>query len=175
MHAAQIIPENCSFFDFPEDWYQMDYHDRKELGKGILWFHEEYDLDPLYKQEDIEFLKTLSDNSILETPLGNVFLSHYVYPNLSGLRSTFFTYADEFNQQFNYAQSKNCRISICGHSHIKGFFLTTKKRYRTYRSIPLELPESDICIGIPPITSNGKKSGFCILDTDENMIQSIRV
>ena len=57
IHAASIIPKNSSFFDFPENWYQLDYHQRHELANKTLWLHEENDLNPLYTSEDLKYLK----------------------------------------------------------------------------------------------------------------------
>ena len=175
MHAARILPEICPFFKFPNNWYDMDYHDRYELGKDILWFHEEYDLDPLYKQEDIRFLKKCKNAGVVNTNNGRVFLSHYVYPNISGIRRSFYTYADEFKQHFNYTNLLNCTISFVGHSHVKGMFSATSKAFRRHKLMVRELPSRNVCIGVPPITQNGAKSGFLIYDSDANTVQSISI
>ncbi len=175
LHAAQIIPDKCPFFDFPDNWYQLDYHERHHLGNNVLWLHEEYDLNPLFKQDDIEYLKTLSDIAIIKTTEFNILVSHYAFPNTSGLKKEFYTYADEFNQHFEYMQSHNCKVSFTGHSHTKGFFMTTRKNFKQYRYIKKKLPGTQVCIGIPPVTRIGKNSGFCIFDTVNIEIETIRI
>ncbi len=175
IHAAKIIPENCSFFDFPADWHDLDYHDRHKLAKDILWLHEEDDLNPLYKNVDIEYLKSIPEFYIIETQEINILLSHYVYPNLSGLKREFYTYRDEFKQHFEFMKKLDCLISFTGHSHIQGSFIVNSKKYKTHGYKTFKIEEEPVCIGIPPITSLQKKSGFCIFDTKDKIVQIVRL
>lgn len=176
IHAAKIIPSDCAFFDYPTDWYEMDYHDRQELGGHILWLHEEDDLDPLYKREDLNYLRTLNSHTQFEVNGINILFSHYIYPNISGLKREFYTYGDEFNQHYEFMNKLGCSISFTGHSHTKGFFTASKKKYKEYgyKNILLQ-DDQPTCIGIPPITSNRKRSGFAIFDASESSLQIVRV
>jgi predicted phosphodiesterase len=175
IHAAQIIPKNCSFFDYPENWYQLNYHERHELGSKILWLHEEDDLNPLYKESDLLFLRTLPEYATMELPAENMLFTHYVYPNLSGLKTEFYTYADEYGQHMEFMHSLNCRISFCGHAHTQGFFIASPKGYKEYRFTRVFLPASPVCVGIPPITSGSGRNGFLIYDTAENSVRAYRI
>lgn len=174
IHAAGIIPEHCSFFDFPENWYQLNYHQRHKLANNTLWLHEENDLNPLYKDDDLAYLKSLPEYSILKTSGFNILFTHYVYPNISGLKKEFYTYSDEFQQHFEFMKSMDCRISFTGHSHTKGFNIATKKNFKQYRYSKKQLPDEPSCVGISPITSCGKRSGICIFDTDELNVHVLR-
>jgi predicted phosphodiesterase len=175
IHAASIIPKNCNFFDFPENWYQMNYHQRHKMANNTLWLHEENDLNPLYKDEDLEYLKSLPEYSILKSSDYNILLTHYMYPNISGLKKEFYTYRDEFNQHFQYMESLDCPVSFTGHTHIKGFFAATRKKYKQYRYKRFELKDKPVCIGIPPITNLNKRNGFCIFDIDNSIIKVIKL
>ena len=62
-----MIPKNSAVFDFPDNWYDLDYQQRSELGKNEIWLHEEDDLNPLYTIEDIEFLRSLPEYYILNS------------------------------------------------------------------------------------------------------------
>lgn len=174
MHAAKMLPRNCTFFDFPENWYELDYHERHKLSNDILWLHEEDDLNPLYKKSDIEYLRQLPEYSVFKTPECTILFSHYIFPNLSGLKKEFYTYKNEFRQHFEFMQRQDCTISFTGHSHIKGCFSVTKKKYKTrgYKSFKIE--NEPVCVGIPPITALQKKSGFCIFDCKEKSVQIIK-
>ena len=175
LHAAKIIPKNCQFFNFPDNWYELDYHERKKMAGHALWLHEENDLDPLYKESDKKIIRSFNDYSILNHQGQNILFSHYVYPNLSGLKKEFYTYADEYKQHFKYMKALDCSISFTGHAHTKGFFMATKSKFKQYRYLKRKIPKGPVCIGVPPVTCNGKLSGFCIFDTDENTIEAIRV
>lgn len=175
IHAASIIPQNCSFFDFPVNWYKLNYHDRHKLAKDILWLHEENDLNPLYKDNDIEYLKSLPEQYVLNTSDINILFTHYVYPNISGLKKEFYTYGDEFNQHFDYMDSLDCGISFTGHAHVKGFFTATRNKFKQYRYKRLKLSTDPVCIGLPPITRLNKRNGFCIFDTSEMSIRVVKI
>ena len=175
IHAASIIPANCNFFDFPKNWYQLNYHRRHELANDTLWLHEENDLNPLYKDEDLEYLKSLPEYSVLETPESNILFAHYVYPNISGLKKEFYTYGDEFKQHFLFMESLDCTFSFTGHAHVKGFFTATKEKFKQYRYREIKLKPTPICIGISPITRQNKRSGFCIFDTEYLSLQVVKL
>lgn len=176
IHAGQIIPQSCSFFEFPNNWYELDYHDRQLLGGQLLWLHEEDDLDPLYKQSDIQYLKTLKEFVVKEQGDIRILFSHYIYPNTSGLKKEFYTYRNEFQQHFNFMETQGCTISFTGHAHTNGCFFATKHKFREkgYKKFQI-LPDEPTCVGIPPITGQRKRSGFCIFDTEELIVNIIKI
>jgi predicted phosphodiesterase len=175
IHAAGIIPEHCNFFEFPDNWYQLDYHQRHKLGNDTLWLHEENDLNPLYKGDDLEYLRSLPEYHVMQLPERNILLTHYVYPNTSGLKKEFYTYGDEFDQHFNFMAEMDCTISFTGHVHIRGFFTANGRRFKQHRYKELTLKSDPVCIGLPPITRLNNRSGFCIFDTDSNSMKVIKI
>jgi predicted phosphodiesterase len=175
IHAGSILPSHCSFFDFPENWYQLNYHQRHKLANNTLWLHEENDLNPLYKEDDLEYLRTLPEYAVMEANGRNILFTHYVYPNISGLKKEFYTYRDEFNQHFDYMDSLNCTVSFTGHTHVRGFFAATKQRFKQYRYKRYRLKDEPVCFGIPPVTNANKRNGFCIFDADNASIKVIKL
>ena len=67
LHAAKIIPEISPQFEFPKDWYEMDYLQRKTFSDNKIWLHEKDDLDPLYTKDDILFLQQQSQLAVKKT------------------------------------------------------------------------------------------------------------
>jgi predicted phosphodiesterase len=175
IHAASIIPKHCNFFDFPDNWYQLNYHQRHKMANNTLWLHEENDLDPLYKDDDLDYLRSLPEYSVIEADRYRILFTHYVYPNISGLKKEFYTYRDEFSQHFQYMNNMTCSISFTGHTHIRGFFAATPKKYKQYRYKRYKLNDEPVCFGIPPITNLNKRNGFCIFDTDNASIKVIKL
>jgi hypothetical protein len=98
-----------------------------------------------------------------------------MYPNISGLKKEFYTYKDEFSQHFSFMESLDCPVSFTGHTHVKGFFAATRKSYKQYRYKKYELKDQPICFGIPPITNQNKRNGFCIFDTDSAIMKVIKL
>lgn len=170
MHAGSIIPANSAFFDFPKNWYQLDYHQKHKLANDSIWLHEENDLNPLYSEEDLTYLKSLPEFAILNSSDLNILLSHYIYPNISGIKKEFHTYPEEFKDHFKFMEAKECKLSFTGHSHVKGFYTVDKDRFKHYRYKSLELKKEPICFGLPPITNQQKRSGFCILDLNNRIV-----
>lgn len=175
IHAASITPKHCTFFDFPQNWYELNYHQRHELGNDTLWLHEENDLNPLYKNDDLAYLRSLPEYAVLKTHECNILLMHYVYPNISGLKKEFYTYGDEFQQHYSFMNQLDCTISFTGHAHVKGFFVATPNKFKQYKYKSLKLKSYPVCIGLPPITSLNKRNGFCIFDTDAMSIKVIKL
>lgn len=175
IHAASIIPKNCTFFNFPDNWYDLNYHQRHELGNDILWLHEENDLNPLYKNDDLEYLRSLPEYSVMEASGHKILFTHYVYPNISGLKKEFYTYADEFQQHYSFMDQMDCTISFTGHAHVKGFFIATPKKFKQYKYRSLSIKSNPTCVGLPPVTSLNKRNGFCIFDTDAMSIKVVKL
>lgn len=174
IHAGKIVPNNKPFPEFNEDWYTLDYKQRKVRANNKIWLHEENDLNTLYAEEEVEYLRMQKEVAVKGTKNLNLLFSHYVLPNVTGLIKSFYTYADEFKHHFEYMNQNNCQISFVGHSHIKGCFVATTKKFnqRGYKSFSVK--NTPVCIGIPPLTSHGKRSGFCIFDTDNMQVQIVR-
>lgn len=175
MHAASIIPRNCSFFSFPEDWYQLDYQQRHKMANHTLWLHEEHDLNPLYRDEDIDYLRSLPEYLVIKSGGNNILFTHYVYPNISGLKKEFYTYGNEFIQHYQFMGSNQCSISFAGHSHVRGFYMASQKKFRQYGYVKKPIRGDMTCIGVPPVTSKGKRSGFCIFDPGELSVHVLRI
>ncbi|RLD55064.1 MAG: hypothetical protein DRI97_10235 [Bacteroidetes bacterium] len=134
------------------------------------WLHEE-DLDPGYSEEDIAFLASLPEYAILPTPEYNILLSHYLEPNLSGFIKGFYWSVKEFGAHFQLMKEFSCKIGFTGHAHVRGFHLTNPQQFKHYGYRKLRLKDFPVVIGIPPVTRNNMRSGFCIFDTDSFFLQ----
>ena len=175
IHAAEIIPEVSPAFEYPDNWYQMAYPERKKMASGKVWLHEENDIAPLYSTEDIAYLRRLPQYVVLPTSMGNVLFSHYAYPNLSGTGKTFFTYPDEFRKHFDFIRQKNCRLSFFGHTHTTGILKVMQKRIKKFGFRKAASLSNDNAISVPSIALNGKRNGFCIFNEKERTAQSFRI
>lgn len=173
-HAARIVPGNSEIFQFPENWYDLDYRQRLELGKNEIWLHEEDDLNPLYTPEDIEFLKSLPEFYVLNNNGLKILFSHYVYPNLSGFKKGFYSTVNEFMPHFKFMEDNDCTFSFNGHAHINGMYTVSKEHFRHYRYKKIRLKSLPACIGVPPVTKHLNRRGFCKFDMEESLLRAIR-
>lgn len=173
--AARRIPENSEIFDFPSNWYELDFRKRSELVNGDIWLHEIDDLDPLYHKEDIEFLNSLPEYYVMETERGNILFSHYIFPNLSGFKKGFYIEEKDFRKHFDLMKKKECLVAFTGHAHVRGFYVVNHHILKHYRYRKLKLNGYPACVGIPPVTRHKNRSGFCIFDTKSFEIQTIKI
>jgi len=173
-HAARRIPEASDVFAYPEDWYRMDFREKEKLANGKVWLHEKDELDPLYSENDVLYLRTLPEYHVLETEHRKILLSHYIFPNLAGFGKGFYTHAKEFRSHFNFMRERNCPVSLTGHTHMKGIYSVSPHDFRHHRYGTLKLKEFPVCVGIHPVSRNNRRSGFCIFDTEAGILQAIR-
>ena len=145
----------------------------EEMKDQETWQHE-LDLDPGYSEEDISFLATLPFYDILTTPAGNILLSHYVYPNLSGFVKGFYYSKKEFREHFAFMQEHNCSLSFTGHAHPRGFYRVDPEGFKHYRYRGIKITSFPSLIGIPHVTRHEHRSSFCIFDTNSLRLQVLR-
>lgn len=175
LHAAKRTPTINTKFKFPDHWYEMDYYERQNLAQGQVWLYDHDELDPLYTHDDIAFLKTLPEYYILKTKEINILLSHFVYPNLSGSTKTFISELYEFEQHKQFVTDHECTLSFAGHYHFSGLYIASNHAIIGKRLNKKYTPLKNDCILIPPIAGNRLGKGFCIYDSESNVIQSKRV
>jgi predicted phosphodiesterase len=173
-HAVKRIPVASDVFDFPDNWYELDYPHRKAMAGKEIWLHDEDELDPLYSHEDIRYLNLLPEYYIHDTGTDKILFSHYLYPNLAGFKRIIYRELDEFMPHFQFMERLRCNISFTGHTHNRGFYVVTKDQYRQHRFSKEKLKELPVIVNLPPVANNKNSSGFGIFDTDSLEFRAIR-
>jgi len=141
-----------------------------EIKDQETWQHE-LDLDPGYSEEDISFLASLPFFAILPTPAGNILLSHYVYPNLSGYVKGLYYKEKDFQEHFTFMKEHECNLGITGHGHPRGFFRINSRGFKHYRYQGTRISSFPSLIIIPPATRQENQSSFCIFDSNSLRLQ----
>jgi len=134
------------------------------------WPHEE-DLDPGYSREEIDFLSGLPKFAILPAPGYNVFLSHYLEPNLSGYIKGFYDSGREAGSHFQLMKEHKCEVGFTGHTHVGGFYTLSPAQFKSYGYRRHRLQDFPMVVGIPPVTRNNSHAGFCIFETVSKLLQ----
>ena len=173
LHAARKTPVLSDVFDFPGNWYDLEPGKRLQMSEDKLWPHDE-DLDPGYNEEAVDFLGSLPEYEIIETPKYQIMLSHYAYPNLSGFKKGFYSWEKEFSEHFALMEKQQCSLCFTGHAHPRGYYVVTKNQFRQYRLRSHRIRAFPAIIGIPPVTRHKHRSGFCIFDTDKLLVHTYR-
>jgi predicted phosphodiesterase len=173
MHVARRIPQHSDVFAFPENWHDLSTQKQAELSAESLWLHND-ELETNYSADDLDFLKTLPEFAILETPEFNVMLSHYAFPNLSGFKKGFYSWEREFSAHFEWMQKHNCQLGFTGHAHPQGFYVVRKDRFKQYGYRGIKISRFPAMVGVPPVTRHKHRRGFCIFDTRNQHLKVYR-
>lgn len=148
--------------------------DHKDKAHKEFWSYEE-DLNPGYDDEEISFLAGLPEHTVLPASGYKILLSHYIEPNLTGLKKEFYSHGSEFGIHFQLMQKLQCKLGFAGHAHIRGFYTAAPERFRHYpvrRILRIEFPS---VIGIPPVTRFKNRARFCIFDTDTYLLKIFKL
>jgi len=174
--CLELVRENCHII-IPgnHDLHAAGKIPEPPAGAGYdYWPHEE-DLEPNFSEEDLAFLAGLPEYTVLTDTTHKILLSHYMDPNLSGIIEGFFTQARELDSHFGLMQKLDCNLGFAGHAHARGFHVIYPGQFRHYGYRRLQLNDFPVVIGIPPVTRNKMRSGFCIFDTDSNLLQAFKL
>ena len=175
LNAAKSFSKYCPDFEYPENWYSMDYHERKAFSENKLWLYERNELDPLYTHADIEYLQTLSEIYVLQKPDQNILFSHYIFPNMAGLLQGFYYLEHEYKRHFEFMDKFDCRYSFSGHLHPKGLYVATQYEIVEKGFSRQYILDEKANIIVPPVTGKKIGNGFCIFDTDAGWVKALRI
>ncbi len=164
-HAIKKIPDISPGFHFPSDWYDLDIFEKKQLSNKRLWIYEDTELQPAFSKADIAFLSELRQVKVMEVEGYNILLSHYVYPNISGMETEYFLDHKGFAQHFNYMDKLGAFLSITGHEHTPGLLYITGKKICMRRFGKRKLKFEKSIVMCPAVAAGKNKNGFMILDT----------
>ncbi len=175
LYSAQKIPEIVNDFTYPFNWYSLDYPSKKALSEDKVWLYEKDELNHLYAKSDIDFLQTIPEFVVLNTNGENVFLSHYIYPNISGSDQGFYSRADEFELHKVFMKKHKCNFSFAGHRHYLGLYIASNNKIIEKRFDRKYLMQEDSCVLIPPIVGNSFGNGFCVFDSVNQTVEAKRI
>lgn len=176
------FPKHATGISIPENWYELPPPEKTSTTDGLVWNYS--DDDPvILSDENISFMLSTEEYEILSTTDCNIFLSHFVAPNISGFISTFKGKEKKLKAHFNCMEQNNCSISICGHLHVEGtgicynsnnnFFNELIGGFEFFPFGEKQLKNKYCCISIPAVADHGQNNGFAILDTKHKTIKTI--
>jgi len=174
-YASESLPKISPEFEFPSNFYELDYFQKREIAKSKLWDYDKSELKPMLRHEDISFLKTLSQFRILKTDIGNLLATHYIYPNLSGMQTSYCETHTDYILHFDFMQTHQVNIAVAGHAHASRLLCVTKEKIHRLKFGKSCNLSDDMIIVCPPIARGSKKQGFLIIDTTEKTARAIRI
>jgi predicted phosphodiesterase len=120
LFQVRRLPRYQGGFEFPENWYDLDFHQRKSLAGNQVFLYEELQLDALLSKADKSWLESLPDIHTANHDGLRVLYSHFAYPDLLGVRAYFPKLAGEFRPHLAFIDEHGCSLGISGHMHFEG-------------------------------------------------------
>ncbi len=173
LYQVKKIPRFTGGFPFPPDWYDLDFMERKTLSEGRLFLYEDVQLSALLTKTDRSYLESLPDFLIRDYAGQRWFFSHFAYPDLHGLHTSFPKRAEEILDHLSFIRSQGCVLGVSGHMHHEGITLCDESAiHRQGFGTFALLPSLQYLYG-PCIARCQVNHGFLILDPEEGTVEAV--
>lgn len=174
LFSIHKLPKYKSGIKYPDDFYKLSYHTRRELFEKDIWHYDKNSLNPLLQSKDIEFLMDLNEIEILEVENYKILFTHYLYPNISGSKVEFYRENSKISQHFQFMRENDCIISFSGHTHEEGavIFDNKKTTFKRFGKFKIKLENQTSIIG-PGLANGTYANGISIFNTKTNEFKTI--
>jgi len=174
-YAIRKLPDNVPGFELPENWYELPFNQRLEISKRKLWLYEENELSALLSDKSAQWLRELPEMLLVTADHIQLLLSHFLFPDFTGITTHFTTVKSEFKPHDDLMKRHEAHLSLFGHTHQAGLFIITRGAGNENPELVKKTKVSHFLrgAGIPAVASSKGFSGFAILDTSRNTIETI--
>ncbi len=173
LYAIKKIPEFKAGFNYPDNWYALDFEEREKLSNKKIWLYEDDELSALINKQDKEYLHSLPEYKIVEFQGIRFLFSHFPYPDFTGSKTDFLKNGKDTDKHFQFMKDNNCLIGICGHAHIDGFALAYENELKFNSFGKYKLKKRLQCLCIPCVVYGKHENGLMIFDADTFAIEII--
>ena len=178
LFAIRKTPANIKGFDFPEDWYDLDYPTRKKLSDaaegGGVWLYENDELSPLISDGNRDYIESLPEYAIKDYGNYKILFSHYAFPDPTGSLRWEAVEPKQLAEHFAFMKQHNCLYAFSGHDHFEGIKIFSND---FVEEIPFggkyTLPDAPAWLHIPTVSNGTFKNGFAIYDAESKEIEAI--
>ncbi len=170
--AARKTPGINPGYEYPDDWYSLSTAQQRQHSGGKVWLYEDEAPGCNLNNESLAFLRTLPEYRILQTATGDILLSHYAFPNLTGSMQGFYTHRAGFSEHLRWMQEKKCLWGFMGHAHVNGSIRIDEKELRYSGFWFKKTVHRDTCVVVPPVVKHKVPNGFCIFDTATGKLET---
>jgi len=167
--ALRKLPENCSEYNLPDNWYELSFDKRKELSKGKVWLYEDTELSALLNDKSKEWLSNLPEFVIIDFSDYKIFLSHFICPDITGFTTAYLEHISNFSLHLKFLKKFNTNLCFFGHIHTSELLELRNNNHKFSKNVIINT--EIVGIGIPAIVRNKYFSGFAVFDTSKNCVE----
>ena len=169
VHHLGRIPDELKNNPVPDNWFDLYFDERSKIAGDKVYLHQD-DIPPAMNSRAMNFFRKFHYFSQHEFAGEKVFLSHYLYPNLSGTVSGFYLSPGEMSAHFDYLRQQSVRYSFCGHGHPNGAVMCYPHIMRIENMGSFHLKKTPVAIICPSISKSNRFSGFITFDFKEKVL-----
>ncbi len=180
LYASGRLPCYTNGFTYPEDWFSMDFTERRRIARGKVWAYEGEAPNDL-TEEDRIFLNSLPEHIVLPFAGTNCLLSHYIYPDFTGSTTQYIERNNHLARLWEFMDQNNILYSFSGHSHSHFAGLAYRGGSSFLKAIhpvpcqTINLGKEMVIISLPPLAGEKGRTGFSIIDSDTLKLQIIAI
>ncbi len=168
IYESKKTPQNKAGFDYPRNWYSLNYKERESLAESRIWLYEKDTLPSLINNKETEYLYNLPEYKIAEFDDIRILFSHFVYPDVLGTRADFnMQDNNSFVNHIKFLKENNCALSFGGHGHFEGVCNFNAKNRNVKSFVKLKIKDGVQAFIGPCIAQGKQKNGFVIFDTNK--------
>ena len=173
LFAIRKTPQYKADFDYPKNWYDLQFQKRKKLSKGRIWLYEDHDLPLHLNKKNISFLEKLNEFQIASFHGLKILFSHYSFPDLSGSCTNFVKLHEQIRDHLIFSRANGSAIGFSGHRHVEGVLVGNSNSLQEHSFPDIITLEKDTWIDGPAVCRGKKQNGFIILDTNKLELELI--
>lgn len=174
-YALRKLPSFINALELPSNWYELPFYKRKEISENKIWLYEDNELSPLLNDNSKSWISSLPEHITIPCEEHKFFLSHYIYPDMTGISTCFINKKSEFSMHYDLMRKSEADLSVFGHAHPNGLHIVDTINHHTYNSKKVKFTNNIVGIGVPAITSSSYYSGFMIYDSDKRSFETFPV
>lgn len=175
LFALRKLPEYRGGFRYAQNWYNLDFSEREQLGSGKVWLYEDLELSALLNRSNRTYLDSLPEINHIRADDLNLCFTHYIFPNITGSEEGFVENHEDITGHLNWMNQQGFDIGFCGHGHVEGLAAGGKTAFRGYGfDQPVKVSLGSVVIA-PPVVRGHRKTGVLTFDTESMTVTAHQI